>query len=67
MTLAGDEAPRPEIIVGLVGPVGVDLRMISDLIKNQLRQYSYRVEPEISLSGLLNHIQRESPACRRAT
>lgn len=61
MTLEHAEAPRPEIIVGLVGPVGVDLRMISDLIKNQLRQYSYRVEPEISLSGLLNHIKREFP------
>ena len=61
MTLERGEAPRPEIIVGLVGPVGVDLTMISDLIKNQLRQYNYDVDPEISLSGLLNHIRRTSP------
>lgn len=60
MTADVGEPPRPEIIVGLVGPVGVDLLMISELIKNQLRQYSYRVEPEISLSGLLNHIKRET-------
>jgi len=61
MTVERGEPPRPEIIVGLVGPVGVDLRMVSDLVRNQLRQYNYRVEPEISLSGLLDHIRRDTP------
>jgi cytidine deaminase len=33
--------------------------MISELIRAQLRQYSYNVEPEIGLSGLLTQVERD--------
>ena len=43
----------PEIFLGLVGPVGVDLRMVTDLLSDALRRVRYKADPLIHLAHLL--------------
>ena len=52
---------RPELIIGLVGAVGTDLDLTSDLITELLRTFGYHVVEPISLSRLLDHVKREEP------
>lgn len=45
---------RPEIVVGLVGPVGTDLRLAAAIVAEILGDFRYDVPDPISLSGLLD-------------
>jgi len=49
---------RAEIVVGLVGAVGTDLRMTEELIRDILRSFGYEIEL-IGLSGLLERVVRD--------
>ena len=53
--------PRPEVVIGLVGAVGTDLYLVADLLSTVLGGYGYHVQDVISLSQLLNDIQRRTP------
>lgn len=44
--------PKPEIVIGLCGPVGTDLRGVSEKIANDLRAYRYETD-SIRVSDLL--------------
>ena len=44
--------PKPEIVIGLCGPVGTDLRGVSEKIANDLRSYRYQTDI-IRISELL--------------
>ena len=49
---------RPEIVFGLVGAVGTDLELAAELLTEILRTFGYHVGAPISLSRLLNEVQR---------
>jgi deoxycytidylate deaminase len=46
---------RPELIIGLVAPVGVDLNQVQDILKFHLSQYQYSTRI-IQLSSLIKNI-----------
>ena len=52
---------RSELVIALVGPVGADLRGAADLVTLQLGRVGYNSDPTISLSSLLDLVQREKP------
>lgn len=56
--MSTQQTPRPEVVIGLVGAVGTDLYLAADLIDTLVRQFGYHVEATISLSKLLDDIQR---------
>jgi deoxycytidylate deaminase len=53
--------PRPEFVIGLVGAVGTDLYLVAELTTTIVRGFGYHVEDVISLSGLLNDVNRDKP------
>ncbi len=56
---------RPELVIGLVGAVGTDLTLTAELLSEILRSFGYYVPEPVSLSGLLDHVKRETPLRRR--
>jgi cytidine deaminase len=58
---------RPEIVVGLVGAVGTDLELTTELISEIFRTFGYHVAEPISLSRLLDNVEREEPLSKRGT
>ena len=70
MTLANPAArvstDRPEIVIGLVGAVGTDLGLTADLLGDILSTFGYHVIDTISLSQLLDHVQRKDPLPARS-
>ena len=58
---------RPEIVFGLVGAVGTDLGLAAELLAELLRTFGYRVVPPISLSQLLDEVERDEALPRRNT
>lgn len=58
---ASEASHRPEIVVGLVGPLGTDLRLTSRLVEEVLRGFGYDVAPEISMSSLLDRVPMLAP------
>jgi cytidine deaminase len=50
---------RSELVVGLVGPLGADLHGAASLIELQLGRVGYAADPTISLSGLLDLVERD--------
>jgi deoxycytidylate deaminase len=57
---------RPEIVFGLVGAVGTDLALTADLLGDVLRTFGYHVVDTISLSQLLDYVERENPLPTRS-
>ena len=51
--LAGTGAP--ELVIGLVGPVGTDLQLVTNVIRSELDKVNYSTET-IRISSLLAHI-----------
>ena len=52
---------RSELVIALVGPVGADLNGAAQLVVLQLGRVGYTVDPTISLSSLLDSVERETP------
>jgi len=38
-------APAPELVFGLVGPIGVDLELVTAILTEALQDQQYAVEP----------------------
>lgn len=52
---------RSELVVGLVGPLGADLHGAAALVELQLGRVGYTADKTISLSGLLDLVERDPP------
>jgi deoxycytidylate deaminase len=51
-----DDQDRPEIVIGLVGPVGTDLQLTARMTGDVLSAYGYETPEVIGLSGLLDRV-----------
>lgn len=52
---------RSELVIGLVGPLGIDLHRAGQLVADQLGRVGYEATPTISLSGRLDCVTRDAP------
>lgn len=50
------QSSGPELVIGLIGPVGTDLTMVIDRLENNLRRVKYTAVP-VRLSELLKDVQ----------
>jgi len=57
-------APAPELIFGLVGPIGVDLELVTDLLSEALRDVAYNVTT-LRITQLMREVPTETVICER--